>query len=206
MTEKAPMAFPLLDGDKATPLISAYFEIAHLKQVYRKGWLQRGLPESLTESVADHSFGNAILCLLLLANRPELDAAKVLRLALLHDVGEAYVGDITPQDRVDSSEKTRLESEAVTKILSRLPGGNNLIADWHEYEEQASPEAQFVKQVDRLELAMQASIYSHQGEVDVPEFIDAALAHARDDDVASEVEMLKALTRELSQVLDKAGG
>ena len=45
------------------------------------------------------------------------------------------------------------------KILSDLPAGETLLANWEEYEAQVTPEAQFVKQVDRLEFALQAAQY-----------------------------------------------
>jgi len=194
MTEKSPMPLGLLDESAATPLIRAYFEIVHLKQLFRKGWLQRGLPEQYCESVAEHSFGIAMLCLLLLHEHPELDAARVLRFALLHDIGEAYVGDITPQDRVLSAEKTERESAAIQEILAKLPGGDALIADWHDYESQQSEEARFVKQVDRLELAMQASVYHHQGRVEATEFIAAASRFATIPAIVREVDRLLALS------------
>ncbi|MBO6558576.1 MAG: HD domain-containing protein [Pseudomonadales bacterium] len=172
-TEKASIPIDLL-SEGASPLISAWFELVHLKQLFRKGWLERGIPEQRCESVAEHTFGNVMLCVLLADQFPELDGEKVLRLAVLHDIGEAYVGDITPQDRVDSEEKSKRESEAVEKILSKLPNGERLINDWHEYERQSSPEAQFVKQIDRLELAMQASVYKKQGLVDSEDFMASA--------------------------------
>ncbi len=45
------------------PLIQAYFELNHLKQLYRQGWLRVGIPPERCESVAEHSLGVALLCL-----------------------------------------------------------------------------------------------------------------------------------------------
>ena len=176
MQTKAPIPEGLLDKVTTTPLVRAWFEIVHLKQLYRQGWLRRGVAPVDCETVAEHSFGNAFLCLLLLEQHPELDAQRVLRLALVHDLGEVYVGDLTPHDNVDKAEKTRLESSAVDRILAKLPGGEKLIRDWHEYEAQQTPEARFVKEIDRLELALQASVYGMQGKVDPDEFLQAAEA------------------------------
>lgn len=194
MREKAEIPVKLLEQKDSSPLIEAWFEIVHLKQLYRQGWIVRGLPPGECESVADHSFGNAMLCLLLLDRHPELDALKVLRLALIHDLGEAYVGDITPQDNVDKREKHRLEEEAVEKIFGKLPGGEALLTDWREYEAQSTPEAQFVKQIDRLELAMQASVYQMQGKVDPKEFHAAARKHIVSEAMIEELDRLMALS------------
>ena len=194
MTEKAPMPLTLLDQDAATPLIQTYFELVQLKQQFREGWLQRGMDQSRTESVADHSFGNALLCLLLMDREPGLDVAKVLRMALLHDIGEAYVGDITPQDQVDPVAKKRMESEAVQTILGKFPGGDVFIELFHEYERQDCPEARFVKQIDRLELALQASVYEHQGLVDATEFIAAATKAVTNHSLLAELATLSSIS------------
>ncbi len=193
MEQKADMPLSLLDRTKSTALIEAWFEIVHLKQLFRKGWLQRDMAKEQCETVAEHTFGNAMLCLLLLSEHPELDAYRVLRLALIHDLGEAYVGDITPYDNIERSEKIRRETDAVHQILGKLPAGEQLIRDWLEYEEQASPEARFVKQVDRLELAMQASVYQHQGRVDAEEFLNAADEHVSSESMRRELEVLRSL-------------
>lgn len=174
-TEKAPMPLSLLDGSVTDPLVRTWFEVVHLKQLYRKGWRDRGIDPLRCETVAEHTFGNAVLCLLLLEGHPELNAEKVLRMALLHDLGEAYVGDITPLDNVPKDVKTAREEDALHRILGKLPGGQNLIDSWHEYEQQSSDEARFVKQIDRLELALQAAVYEHQGLIDGREFYQAVL-------------------------------
>ena len=91
-------------------------------------------------------------------------------MALLHDLGEVYVGDLTPGDAVPAEEKHRLEAEAVARVLSKLPCGDEYVALWHEYDAGATEEAQFVRQVDRLEMVLQASVYERQGLADLSEF------------------------------------
>jgi len=174
-TEKAPMPLPLLDGKDTDPIVQAWFEIVHLKQLYRKGWLDRGIDPTRCETVAEHTFGNAMLCLLLASKHPELNAEKVLRMALVHDLGEAYVGDITPSDNVTKSDKSEREHAALQRILGKLPNGQEMLDIWLEYEQQSSPEATFVKRIDRLELALQAAVYEHQGLIEGREFYQAVL-------------------------------
>jgi putative hydrolases of HD superfamily len=184
MRTKAPMATP---PAASSPLVRAYFEIQHLKQLFRQGWLRRGVDEARAESVADHTFGTATMAMLLAdALRPELDVERVLRLALIHDLGEAYAGDITPADGVASAEKQTRERTAVQRIVDKLPGGDRYRVLWEEYETAASPEARFVRRVDRLEMALQASVYRAQG----CEGLDEFLASARADIAGSELESL----------------
>ena len=125
-TEKAPLTLPAINGQTSASA-TAWFEILHLKQVFRKGWLERGLPPARCESVAEHSYGNAMLCLLLAQQQPDLNVEKILRMALIHDLGEVYVGDLTPTDAVDPKKKYAMEKQAVLKILSGLPAGDTLL-------------------------------------------------------------------------------
>src|SRR5919197_1409601 len=66
-----------------------------LKQVRRKGWVDRGVVDA--ESVADHSYRLALLAWAVASGRG-LDADRALRIALFHDLAEAEVGDETPFD------------------------------------------------------------------------------------------------------------
>ena len=171
MQTKASIPISQLRAAQVAPLIEAYFEFNHLKQLYRQGWLQRGVPHTRCESVAEHTFGVAVLALFIAdAHFPALDAAKVLRMALLHDFGEIYAGDITPADGVSRDDKQRLERQAAQRVLGKLPRGAAYIALWEEYERGVSPEAQFVRQIDRLEMALQASVYERQDLADLSEF------------------------------------
>lgn len=83
------------------PLIEMYFEFNQLKQLYRQGWLKRNIPTSHCESVADHSPGVAVLAMFISeAHFPDLDTLNILRMALIHNFGEIYAGDLTPDDRL----------------------------------------------------------------------------------------------------------
>jgi putative hydrolase of HD superfamily len=175
METKASAPISLLAGEQVPAWITAYYEINQLKQLYRQGWLQRGIPKSLCESVAEHSFSMALLALLLMDQvSPGLDRQQVLLMALIHDLGEIYAGDFTPQDGVPSDEKHALEAKAFQQVFGRLPGGQRYIDVWRAYERGESPEARFVKQVDRLEMALQASVYSWRGFPKMGDFFDSA--------------------------------
>ena len=134
-----------------------------LKHVDRAGWKRVGIKEP--ESVAAHSWGLALLCIELAPK--ELDMERVLSLALIHDLPEVRVGDITPHDGIPKAEKQKLELEAAQKLLPP-----KFYVLWLEYEKNQTPEAQFVHQIDKLEMLIQAENYAKN--VDTSEFIASA--------------------------------
>lgn len=73
-------------------------KISNLKYVVRSGWIIRGVPNSVAETVAAHTFDVALISMYLadmLTNEcVRVDVEKVLRMSLLHDVPEVVVGDI----------------------------------------------------------------------------------------------------------------
>jgi putative hydrolase of HD superfamily len=181
MVTKAAGPDELLDlGASAEPALASYFRLMRLKRLYRQGWLKRGLPEGLCESVAEHSFGTALLVLLLAGKEGEggefgkLDSSHAALLALVHEMGESYAGDITPVDGVSREDKQRLEREAILKALAGLPDRNWLLALWEEFEEGESPEARFVRQLDRLEMGLQAALQDAEGFPGMEEFYASA--------------------------------
>lgn len=175
MEKKGDFQLEKLAGCADAIWIKTYFEMSHLKQLYRQGWLRRGISPERCESVAEHSFAAALLAYWLArAEFPELDAEKVLCMTLMHDLGEVYAGDIIPQDQIDSQTKRELEQQAVRQIFNNLPVGDAYIKQWDEFEAGSTPEAQFVRQIDRLEMAFQAFLYEHQGEQNLQEFFDSA--------------------------------
>jgi putative hydrolase of HD superfamily len=172
---KSPRPFKYLRPKETIPLIEVYYEFNQLKVLYRQGWLKRGVSPEQCESVADHTLGVAILAMWITdLYFPALDVLKVIQLALIHDFGEVYAGDITPADDIDNEQKSSLEYEAVQSIFAKLPNGSKYVALWKEYESAQTPEAMLVRQIDRLEMGLQASIYSHLGLNSPDEFLDSA--------------------------------
>ncbi|HET7838754.1 MAG TPA: HD domain-containing protein [Rectinemataceae bacterium] len=168
-------------GEGADPALSSYYRLMRLKRLYRQGWLKRGLPAELCESVAEHSFGTALLALLLApsggASRAEgasLDRSKATLMALVHELGEAYAGDITPVDGVPREEKTRLERESILRALEGHSDLTWFLDLWEEFERGESPEARFVRELDRLEMGLQAALHRAEGHPGMEEFFASA--------------------------------
>jgi putative hydrolase of HD superfamily len=215
------------DADAATGLLLLAQQVQRLKRVPRQGWLDRGVPPLDAESVADHSLGVALLAWMAAleahAAGMDLDPARVLALALVHDLPEAEIGDWTPYTAEDvngrgssgnrtaflnarqsrsperTAAKRTAEQAVIDHLVSALPStaGTTLAGLWQELADGISPEARFVKQVDRLETFLQSRVYREQ-DVNRPmasfaaeagaEISDPLLASVRDHALANENE------------------
>lgn len=166
-------------------------EALGLKALPRAGWVQRGVPQP--ESVAAHSWGVAWLVLTLLP--PELSRERALTYAVLHDLPEVRVGDLTPADGVPAHDKAAREAAAMQAMCARQP---HLIAAWSAYEAQGDPEARFVRELDRLDMALQALVYAQAGHPGMGDFVASAgrvVAHPALrpilDDIAAHIALLE---------------
>jgi putative hydrolase of HD superfamily len=161
MEVKSPPPIDGFDRDALPAAVRLYLELCQLKQLYRQGWLDAGVPGDRCETVAEHSFGVAVLALLLAPD--DLDRDRSVRMALLHDFGEIHAGDLTPRDGVPAIEKHRRERESVCAVLGGRPDSKELIELWEEYEAGETREARFVREIDRIEMALQGLVYEEQG-------------------------------------------
>lgn len=154
-------------------LLKALSQIGNLKELPRAGWVREQVPHP--ESVADHSF-RAMLLALVLGPQVGVDVGKILRLLLVHDLAESdpVVGDITPFDGVAPQEKARRESAAMERLCSALPNGEDVLSLWREYSEATSPEASVAKQLDALEMALQATEYEERYGKPLSGFLESA--------------------------------
>jgi len=132
--------------------------IGKLKTTQRAGWVQRGVPNP--ESVSDHMYRMAAVALLA-DKHTGLDKNKCIKMALVHDMAECIVGDLTPQDGVSKTEKHLREKAAMNHIQSLLDSevGNEMYQLWEEYESQTSEDAKFVKDLDMFDMIVQAYEY-----------------------------------------------
>jgi len=169
MRTKNPHFSKLLNP--SSPVLRTMGEFLQLKNLYRQGWLKRDVPESACESVADHTLSVALLCLFLADNYfPAASREKLVRMALIHEAGEVYAGDITPVDGVSPADKHVRERDSAERVFRGLPQAADYLALWQEFEENATAEARIVKQADRLEMLLQAVVYEKLGYHDFEEF------------------------------------
>lgn len=142
-------------------------KVRELKDLKRTGWIEKGVRDP--ESVADHSFMLAILAYVY-SKKLGLDTDKCVKMALLHDICEVYSGDIPDKVRdedqpVPDSEKKRIEEQGLKKMISLLPEdfASEIYYLWKEFEKRETPEAKLVKDLDKLEMCMQAKEYAKRG-------------------------------------------
>lgn len=130
-----------------------------LKTVTRSGYTSAGLPES----VAEHSWRVALMALLVAPEFPGLDFARLLKICIVHDLGEAIGGDIPAPEQARrraagaSEGKAAAERRDLVALVEPLPAAlrDELTALWEEYEAAQSAEARLAKALDKLETILQ---------------------------------------------------
>ncbi|KAK9381062.1 HD domain-containing protein [Kockiozyma suomiensis] len=164
----------------ALPAPLSFFRILRfLKTQRRTGWLDRGIESRNAESISDHMYRMAVMCMLA-PQEDELDSRKCAMIALVHDLAEAVVGDLTPSDPVGPDEKHRRERATMNYLADLIRPLNADAADqlytlYIEYEEMLTPEACFVKDLDKFEFLLQTVEYE-MDVVEGKESKDVALA------------------------------
>ncbi len=143
-------------------------EAVRLKRLARAGWVRVGVKDG--ETVAAHSWGVAWLVLALCP--PELNRHRALAYAVVHDLAEVRTGDFTPHDAIPN--KAELEEAAFRGLTDGL-GRPDLANLFTSYEAQEDDEGRFVRQCDRLDMAVQALVYAAEGHP-TDEFVRSAAA------------------------------
>lgn len=145
-------------------LLDLFLEIGILKRVQRTGWVLKGVKD--VESVAEHTWRVAVLALVL-APELGLDQLKLVKMALIHDLGEVGIGDIkweSGKKVIGSRKKKHIDEEkAITQMFADNPNFQEYIQLWQEFNCQETREAKVVKQLDKLEMVIQALEYEREG-------------------------------------------
>ncbi|KAG6427806.1 hypothetical protein SASPL_112053 [Salvia splendens] len=152
-----------------------------LKTTKRAGWIKRGVQEP--ESIADHMYRMGLMALIA-SDNPSVNREKCIKMAIVHDIAEAIVGDITPSDGVPKEEKSRREQEALQKMCELLGGGERaqeIKELWMEYEQNSSMEAKVVKDFDKVEMILQALEYETEQGKDLEEFFESTAGKFQTD-------------------------
>jgi putative hydrolase of HD superfamily len=124
-----------------------------LKTVMRSGWTSDGQQES----VAEHTWRLCLMAMLLYGHTPGIDLARLLKMCLIHDLGEAIGGDVPAPAQKAGESKADQERSDLIQLIAPLPPalGQEIIELWDAYEAAGSPEAKVAKGLDKLETILQ---------------------------------------------------
>ncbi|KAG7394939.1 HD domain-containing protein 2 [Phytophthora boehmeriae] len=178
-------------GAKALNAIEFLRLCGRLKTLKRTGWVNNKV--ALPESVADHMYRMSMCCMLLDDANTAVNRSKCIKMAIVHDLAESLVGDITPHDGVADKDKHRMEKEALDEICNKLgdtPSAAEIRELWAEYEAGSTEEAKMVKDFDKFEMILQADDYERAQNIPLDDFFQSTKGKFRTPLVQSWAEEL----------------
>jgi putative hydrolases of HD superfamily len=130
-----------------------------LKTVTRSAYTTTGE----VESVAEHSWRVTLMAMLIASEFPDVDGGRVVKMCVVHDLGEAIGGDVPApvqarrRESGESEGKAAAERRDLLTLLEPLPAAlqAEITSLWDEYEAAQTPEARLAKAVDKLETILQ---------------------------------------------------
>ncbi len=124
-----------------------------LKDTLRSAYTTSGR----TESVAEHTWRLTLLIITFADELPDVDLLKLLKICILHDLGEAVDGDIPAPLQDASASKSAKERDDFLSLVETLPDEvrSEFVSLWDEYEAGESTEAKAAKALDKLETILQ---------------------------------------------------
>ena len=130
-------------------IVDFILELDKLKGVTRKS---RPLGLDRYENSAEHSWQIAMLATSLAPHATQpIDIDRVVRMLLVHDIGEIDTGDTLVYVEGGWEERKAAEFAAVQRIFGLLPSAQRdaFVALWREFEDGTSAEARFANAADR---------------------------------------------------------
>jgi putative hydrolases of HD superfamily len=127
-------------------IIDLLYEAKLLKEIPRSGYQFLGVGR---ESIAEHTFMATFIAHVMASLQPEVDALKLLRMCLLHDLPEARTGDL---NAVQKKYVTADETKAIADLTTSLPFGHKIQELLTEFRAGHSLEARLAHDADQLSL------------------------------------------------------
>jgi 5'-deoxynucleotidase YfbR-like HD superfamily hydrolase len=152
--------------------------VGKAKKIKRIGWKKKA-KISNGETIAEHMYRLAVLSMII-SDLRNLDTEKILRMSLLHDLGEVIIGDLTPDEKnkIGILDTRRLEENGLKQVFNEIPKKlrDYYITLWKEINLQETDEAKLMKSLDKFEMAIQALEYIDEGYdgTKLEHFIDSA--------------------------------
>ncbi len=166
-------------------IISFLLEIGKLKRAKRTGWVLKGIKNS--ESVAEHTF-RTIATILLFGNDKDTNRDKLIKMGVFRHLGETSekVNGLVWEHgtKISNEKKIRKETtefEVAKSLLSVIPHKQDeYLSLIKEYHEGKTKEAKWLRQVEKLEMAIQAFEYETENNRSFDEFFENAEYYIKD--------------------------
>ncbi len=142
-----------MPGDRLSGALDFLREAERLKSTLRSGHTSTGRPES----TAEHTWRLCLMALVFSNEFENVDLLRLIKLCIVHDLGEALSGDIPAVMQAEGFDKSAQERADLEVLTQALPPEKRaeILALWEEYEAASSPEAILAKGLDKLETILQ---------------------------------------------------
>lgn len=142
-------------------ILKVFLTLQWTKELPRQGFIAMGFKRNEADSVAAHSFSTSLLAYFLAKQLKKegvkIDCDKVLKMGLVHDIGETIVGDVgTFVKGMAKGVFKNIEEEGVKALVSGLDSKDEIIKLVEEYNGRETLEARVVKVADNLDALAQA--------------------------------------------------
>lgn len=153
---------------KIENVIRYYLLCNTLKDIVRTGWQIWNVKKERVESIAEHIYGVQMLAIAMHSefNYEGLDLRKVLMMLAVHELEEITIGDKCWYE-ISEVDKQAEGHKAITKLLSILSNGQEIVDLILEFDACETREAIFAYNCDKLECDLQAKIYDEEDRVDI---------------------------------------
>jgi len=141
------------EGDRIERTLEFLRSAERLKTITRSGWTSSGEQES----VAEHTWRLCLMAMLFYGQTPEIDQARLLKMCLVHDLGEAIRGDVPAPAQQSGTGKAVQERADLLELIQPLPelSRREILELWDEYEAGNTLEGRLAKGLDKLETILQ---------------------------------------------------
>jgi len=133
-----------------------------LKEIERTGWKTKLQLEN-SESVAEHTLSMIVIVMIFseFKNYSLSRTIKMIKMALIHDLGESIIGDYMPET-IEIEKKKQLENAAIHNILLKIPWTSikrKYIKIWNEFDNNKTEISKLIHFFDKVEMVIQAKYY-----------------------------------------------
>lgn len=167
--DKALASLPIdIDKEKYINILKFYYYNHTLKSKLRTGWDKEHWniesENERVEMISDHITGAVGLAFAFGSEfKYEIDINKVLKTLMIHEIGEAIIGDVTPFDNVSPEQKHEIEHMAMKQVLGNLNKCDELYQSLLDFDACINPIDKFSHYCDKLEADLQSKVYQEKG-------------------------------------------